>query len=168
MSKSVYVRVVHDLELLRYVLRCAIERQLWFPTGINKVYRYFDWLIDDRLYSAILRSLEQTHCACMWFYMSDYLYSAFFSFFFSFFFFEYPPKWCTYSAGMAGASRNCSRLGTSPVYTIQPCSRSLHAKPHICKMYACLAVTCHLHFWQNDQDLLRATAVTRGVERIPK
>ena len=30
-----------------------------------------DWLIDDRLYSAILRSLEQTHCARMWFYMSD-------------------------------------------------------------------------------------------------
>ena len=29
-------------------------------------------------------------------------------------------------------------------------------------MYACLAVTCHLHFWQNDRDLLRATVVTRG------
>ena len=28
MSKSVYVRVVHDLELLRYVLHCAIKRQL--------------------------------------------------------------------------------------------------------------------------------------------
>ena len=28
-------------------------------------------LNDDRLYSAILRSLEQTHCACMWFYISD-------------------------------------------------------------------------------------------------
>ena len=28
-------------------------------------------LIDDRLYSAILRSLEQTHCARRWFYMSD-------------------------------------------------------------------------------------------------
>ena len=28
-------------------------------------------LVDDRLYSAILRSLEQTHCARMWFYMSD-------------------------------------------------------------------------------------------------
>ena len=25
-----------------------------------------------------------------------------------------------------------------------------------------LAVTCHLHFWQNDRDLLRATLVTRG------
>ena len=30
-----------------------------------------DWLIDDRLYSAILRSLEQTHFARMWCYMSD-------------------------------------------------------------------------------------------------
>ena len=28
------------------------------------------------------------------------------------------------------------------------------------RMYVCLGVTCHLHFWQNDQDLLRATAVT--------
>ena len=25
-----------------------------------------------------------------------------------------------------------------------------------------LAVTCHLHFWQNDRDLLRANALTRG------
>ena len=25
-----------------------------------------------------------------------------------------------------------------------------------------LAVTCHLHFWRNDRDLLRDTAVTRG------
>ena len=28
MSKSAYVRVFSDLKLLRYVLRCAIERQL--------------------------------------------------------------------------------------------------------------------------------------------
>ena len=33
---------------------------------------------------------------------------------------------------------------------------------HIRKVYACLAVTCHLRFWQNDRGLLRATAVTRG------
>ena len=33
---------------------------------------------------------------------------------------------------------------------------------HIRKVYACLAVTCHLHFWQNDRYLLHATAVTRG------
>ena len=33
---------------------------------------------------------------------------------------------------------------------------------HIRKVYACLAVTCHLHFWQNDGIFLRATAVTGG------
>ena len=35
---------------------------------------------------------------------------------------------------------------------------------HICRVppHACLAVTCHLHFWQTDRDLLRATAVTGG------
>ena len=74
-------------------------------------------------------------------------------------FFEYPPKWCTYSAGMAGATWNCSCLCASSVYTIQPCHIM---QSHICKVYACLAVTCHLHFWQNDRDLLRATAVTQG------
>ena len=26
----------------------------------------------------------------------------------------------------------------------------------------CLAVTCHLHFWQNDWGLLHATAVAQG------
>ena len=30
------------------------------------------------------------------------------------------------------------------------------------KVYAYLGVTCHLHFWQNDRGLVRATAVTRG------
>ena len=33
---------------------------------------------------------------------------------------------------------------------------------HIHKVYVCLAVTCHLHFWQNDPDLLHATVVTQG------
>ena len=38
-------------------------------------------LIDgDRLYSAILRSLEQTHCARMWFHMSDWLFITRFCF----------------------------------------------------------------------------------------
>ena len=40
---------------------------------------------------------------------------------------------------------------------------------HIRKAQCYLAVfSCHLHFWQNDRDLLRANAVTRGLERIPK
>ena len=29
------------------------------------------------------------------------------------------------------------------------------------RVYACLGVTCHLHFWQNDQGLLCANVVTR-------
>ena len=29
-------------------------------------------------------------------------------------------------------------------------------------VHSCLAVTCHLHFWQNDRGLLHATAVTQG------
>ena len=31
------------------------------------------------------------------------------------------------------------------------------------RVYACLGVTCHPHFWQNDRGLLRATAIARGV-----
>ena len=30
------------------------------------------------------------------------------------------------------------------------------------RMHACLAATFKLHFWQNDRDLLHATAVTQG------
>ena len=44
-------------------------------------------------------------------------------------------------------------------YSYAPC---LFMQSHIRKVRACLAVTCHLHFWQNDRDLLRASAVTRG------
>ena len=35
------------------------------------------------------------------------------------------------------------------------------------RVYACFDVTCHLHFWQDDQGLLRATAVTWGLNRHP-
>ena len=41
-------------------------------------------------------------------------------------------------------------------------------KSHIRKVYACLAVTCHLHFWQNDQDFFMCYCGNTGVERIPK
>ena len=40
---------------------------------------------------------------------------------------------------------------------------SFTLKPHTQDlMHVCLAVTCRLHLWQNDRDLLGATAVTRG------
>ena len=49
-------------------------------------------------------------------------------------------------------------------YNHAPCH---FMQSHIRKVHACLAVTCHHHFWQNDRDLLHAIAVT-GVERRPK
>ena len=81
-----------------------------------------DWLMFAYivLFSALLSRLTALACGSTWVT----------SFIAHFFFLEYPPKWCTYSAGRAGATWNCSRLGASPVYTIQPCSMSLHAKPH--------------------------------------
>ena len=44
-------------------------------------------------------------------------------------------------------------------YNHAPCH---FMQSHIRKVYACLAVTCHLCFWQDDRGLLRATVVTRG------
>ena len=48
------------------------------------------------------------------------------------------------------------------VYTKQPCTCHI-IQIHIRKVRACLAATCHLHFWQNIRDLLRAAAATRGL-----
>ena len=52
-------------------------------------------VVSGRFYIALFSALEQTHCARMWFYMSDEFLQRVF---------EYPPKWCTYSADMAGAT----------------------------------------------------------------
>ena len=40
-------------------------------------------------------------------------------------------------------------------YNHAPCH---FMQSHIRKVYACLAVTCHLRLWQNDRGLLRATS----------
>ena len=48
----------------------------------------------------------------------------------------------------------CTPYSHAPVYSfIQNHKRRVHVR---------LGITCHLHFWQNDRDLLCATAVTRG------
>ena len=33
---------------------------------------------------------------------------------------------------------------------------------HILRVHVCSAVTCHLHFWQNDREYFHSTAVTQG------
>ena len=68
-----------------------------------------------------------------------------------------------FGCSIAYATWNCCRTGASFVYTIQLCtSLQCHfIQSHIGRVYVYLAVTCHLHFWGNNRDLLRATAVTR-------
>ena len=59
--------------------------------------------------------------------------------------------------------RETAAVMVRSVYTTQACIMSRHfTQSHIRRVYACLAVTCYLHFRQNDRDLSRATAVTRG------
>ena len=67
----------------------------------------------------------------------------------------YLPHWHGWCHTKLLPSRRvlCTPCNHAPCYFMQS---------HIRKVYACLAVTCHLHFWQNDQGLLRATAVTQG------
>ena len=47
-------------------------------------------------------------------------------------------------------------------YSHAPCH---FMQSHIRHVHVCLAVTCHLHLWQNDWDLVCATAVTQGRNR---
>ena len=112
-------------------------------------YYYYYWLL--------LSTLEQTHCAhvpCD----SEWVTVA------SLFLISTQVVTVLICCCMAGATWNCYRLGASSAYTIQPCT-SLHChfiRIHICRLHVYWTVTCPLHFWQNDQYFLRATAVTRG------
>ena len=58
--------------------------------------------------------------------------------------------------------RETAAVSARSGYTVQPCTIIMSCyflQSHICRVHACLAGTCHLHFWQNDWDLLCATAV---------
>ena len=84
-------------------------------------------------------------------YISDYLFTARFL---------NLHRCCILTALTWLVPRETAAVSARCVYTIQPCTMSLHAKPYTRKV--CSAVTCHLHCWQNDRDLLRTTAVTQG------
>ena len=107
----------------------------------------------DRFYIALFSALEQTHRALITLFnihRSGVLVALF-------------------GCYMAGATWNRCCIGALSVHTIQPCtSLQYHfTQSHIRRVYARLAVTCCRHFWQNDRELLLATAITQ-VERMPK
>ena len=62
----------------------------------------------------------------------------------------------------SAARESQSRHVLCTPYNHAPCH---FMQSYIRKVYACLAVTCHLRFWQDDRGLLRATAVIRGWNR---
>ena len=112
---------------------------------------------DDDSYVALFSALKQTHCT---FDTSD-------------------SKWVTvtfYAHFSMSTKVQCCLVVTwlvpletaailaHSVYTVQPCSMLHHfMQSHIHTVHAkCLTVTCHLHFWQDDQDRLCATAVACG------
>ena len=108
---------------------------------------------------ALLSALQQTHCAHVVYdckHMTVGFYCAF---------------WISTEVAYLQrclavtwlVPRETAAVSSRSVYTIQPCTMPRHfTQSYIRRMPACLAVTCHLHFWQNDRDLLRAAAVTRG------
>ena len=70
---------------------------------------------------------------------------------------------------MAGVTWNCYYLSTSLVYTIQLYTslQSHFIQRYIGRVHVCLAVTCHLHFLQYNQDLSCCCSNT-GVEQVPQ
>ena len=85
---------------------------------------------------------------------------------------HWPVVTVLFGCCMAGPMWNCCHLGARSVYTIQPCtSLQCHfIQNYMCRGRVCLAVTCHLHFWQNDRDNFGSAVVmlSKWVEWIPK
>ena len=84
-------------------------------------------------------------------------------------FFQHPSKWCTYSAiwllhGWCQEKLLPPWRTFSVYHRLPPCtSLQCHfMQSHILRVHVCSAVTCHLHFWQNDREYFHSTAVTQG------
>ena len=113
--------------------------------------RVFDWLMIAyiALFSALLSRLVALACGSTW-------VTSFIACFLN-----------IHRSGVRTALAWLVPHETAAVSVQVLCTQYNHApchfmQSHIRQVYACLDVTCHLHFWQNDRDLLRATAVTRG------
>ena len=124
----------------------------WTPGSLMLLF----FVVVDHFYIALFSALEQTHCAHVLFYTSDLLFIARFWISTEVVYLQHWHCWCHMKLLPSW------RVLCTPYYHA-PCH---FIKSHTHKMHACLAATCHLHFWQNDQDLLRATAVTQGVKQL--
>ena len=138
MRLKTYFRYLHYLQV------CSLYEQ------VKSVYSY--WSL---LYSAILRSRADSLRSHVILHEWTAFHSAFLNI--------HRSGVLTALAWLvpqeSAARESQSRRVMCTPYNHAPCH---FMQSHIRKVYACLAVTCHLRFWQNDRGLLRATAVTRG------
>ena len=140
----------YDLLQTQNTMVCYRHQTLWFVPD------FFDWLMIAyiALFSALLSRITALAFGSTW-------VTSFISLFF-FFFFKYPPKWCTLQRWHGWChmklqpSRRKSCVHRTTMHHVTSC------KATYVRCMRVLAVTCHLHSWQNDRGLLRATAVTRG------
>ena len=121
----------------------------------NTLVLIFDWLMIAyiALFSALLSRFTALACGSTW-------VTSFIAYFLNIFFninrsgVLTALAWLVpHETAAVSAQVLCTPYNHAPCHFMQS---------HIRKVYACLAVTCHLHSWQNDRDLLRVTAVTRG------
>ena len=114
-----------------------------------------DWLmiVYVTLFSALLSRLTALACDSTW--VTSFLQRI------CFLFFKYPPKWRSWVLAWL-VPHETAAISVQVLYTPYNHTPCHFMQSHIRKVYACLAVTCHLHLRQNDQDLLCVTVVTRG------
>ena len=96
--KKISVVEVESVRILQCTLRLLKKTK---QTNKQNQYICIDWLMITyiTLFSALLSRLTALACGSTW--VTSFIAR----------FWIYPPKWCTYSAGMTGATENCSRLG---------------------------------------------------------
>ena len=107
------------------------------------------------LYSAILRSRADSVRS----HVIQHEWLAFYSAFFFFTNISTEVVYLQHWHGWCHVKLLPSRRVLCTPYKHAPCH---FMQIHIRKVHAYLAVTYHPHFWQNDRDHLRASAVTRG------
>ena len=117
-------------------------------------------IIIDRFCIALFSALEQTHCAhvaCDFQGVIVYILYRVFLISTEVVYWQRSlvVAWLVLRETAAvSAQVLCTPFTHAPVY-------SYFNQIHTGRVHVCLAVTCHLHFWQNDRDLPRAAAVTR-------
>ena len=84
------------------------------------------WCNVDRFYIVLFSALKQTHCASVWFYMYEWL--AFYSEFLNI-------LWSGVLTVLTVLTCGTAAFSAWSVYTIQPCTMSLHAQPHMQGVY---------------------------------